>query len=157
MSSRRPALPAFEVDRRGLAQILERRGKAFVLLELIQNALDEDVRRVEVVIEPTAGRAKAHVRVEDDSTSGFRDLADAFTLFAPSYKKNNPRQAGRFNVGEKLVVALCHEASIETTTGTVTWDEEGRRRYPRRKRQAGSGGSFIHALGISTATTSGMG
>ena len=133
-----PALSAFEVDRRGLAQILERRGKAFVLLELIQNALDEDVRRVTVLLEPASGRARAHVRVEDDSQAGFRDLTDAFTLFAPSYKKGNPKQRGRFNVGDKLIVALCSEASIETTTGTVTWDEEGRRRYPRRKRAAGS-------------------
>jgi hypothetical protein len=103
--TRQAALPAFEVDRRGLAQILERRGKGFVLPELIQNALDEDVRRVTVTLEPVKGRSVARVQVEDDSPVGFRDLVDAFTLFAPSYKKDIATARGRFNVGEKLVVA----------------------------------------------------
>ena len=33
--------PAFEVDRKGLAKLLARRGKHFAVLELPQNALDE--------------------------------------------------------------------------------------------------------------------
>jgi hypothetical protein len=31
----------FEVDRQGLARLLERKGKEFVLYELVQNAWDE--------------------------------------------------------------------------------------------------------------------
>jgi len=31
----------FEVDKQGLAKILERRGKEFALFELVQNAWDE--------------------------------------------------------------------------------------------------------------------
>lgn len=81
--TRQAALPAFEVDRRGLAQILERRGKGFVLLELIQNALDEDVRRVTVTLEPVKGRSLARVRVEDESPVGFRTPESYELMFVP--------------------------------------------------------------------------
>lgn len=45
---------------------------------------------------------------------------------------------GRFNLGEKLVIAACEEATIATTTGTVTFDPSGRLHHPRRKRPAGT-------------------
>jgi len=35
--------PTFEVDKKGLAKILARRGIEFVVLELVQNALDEEL------------------------------------------------------------------------------------------------------------------
>lgn len=41
----------FNVDKHGLAKLLERRGKEFILFELIQNALDEDVTEVRASLE----------------------------------------------------------------------------------------------------------
>jgi hypothetical protein len=42
----------FEVDKQGLAKILERKGKEFVLFELVQNAWDEPgVTKVNVTLE----------------------------------------------------------------------------------------------------------
>jgi len=42
-----------EVDRAGLAKQLSRKGKAWVLYELIQNGLDEDgVTQVDVTLDP---------------------------------------------------------------------------------------------------------
>src|SRR5947208_3856624 len=88
----------FEVDRHGLAQILERKGKEFALFELIQNGWDEPgVTKVTVSLEHQ-GRNKAMLVVEDDAPDGFKDLSHAFTLFASSSKKTNPEQRGRFNV-----------------------------------------------------------
>src|SRR5579871_2323644 len=127
----------FEVDKEGLAQILERRGKAFVVFELLQNAWDENVTSVEVSLDPVPGRPAARLIVVDDAPEGFKDLKDAYTLFAPSGKKAAPEKRGRFNLGEKLVLALCENAEIASMTGTVRFTREGRR-HSRRRRFRGS-------------------
>jgi hypothetical protein len=75
--------------------------------------------------------------VSDDDPEGFSDLAHAYTLFAESQKKSNPEQRGRFNLGEKLVLALASKATISTTKGTVIFDETGRH-GKRIKRESGS-------------------
>ena len=130
--------PAFEVDKRGLEKLLERRGREFAVLELVQNALDErGVTRVDVRIEPVPGTRYSQIRVEDDAPEGFADLSHAYTLFAESKKKGDPEQRGRFNLGEKLVLALCRRASITTTTGTVEWEGD-RRRHGRARTESGS-------------------
>jgi hypothetical protein len=35
----------FDVDKQGLAKLLERRGKAFAIMELIQNAWDTNAKK----------------------------------------------------------------------------------------------------------------
>lgn len=129
----------FEVDKEGLSKLLERRGKGWVVAELIQNAWDESkTTRVEVELEPIPGRPLCRLTVLDNSPTGFRDLTHAYTLFAESYKKANEKQRGRFNLGEKLVLALCQTATISSTTGTIIFDADGRHNHPRRKRDAGT-------------------
>src|SRR5438874_10671265 len=116
----------FEVSKQGLARILERKGKEFAVFELVQNGYDEPgVTRVSVSLE-YAGRNKARLIVEDDSPEGFKDLTHAFTLFADSTKKANPEQRGRFNLGEKLVLAISDEVTISTTKGGIRFDDGGR-------------------------------
>ena len=130
--------PFFEVDRAGLAALQARRGKGFVVLELLQNALDEDVSSVQLELEAVTGRPLARIRVCDDSPEGFRELAHAYTLFADTAKRADALKRGRFNLGEKLVLACCETASIQTTSGTVSFDADGRSVYPRRRRRRGS-------------------
>lgn len=128
----------FEVDRDGLARLLERKGKSWVVFELVQNSWDESgATRVDVTLTPVEGRPLARLRVEDDSPEGFRDLSHAYTLFADSYKKGNAEQRGRFNLGEKLVLALCESAEIVSTRGGVRFTEAGRETL-RRKRDRGT-------------------
>src|SRR5262245_62080996 len=118
----------FEVDKAGLAKILARKGLESAVFELIQNAWDEDgVTKVKVTLD-TMGHGRALLKVEDDAPNGFVDLSHAFTLFAESKKKANPEKRGRFNLGEKLVLAVCSEAKIITTTGGIIFDKGGRRR-----------------------------
>lgn len=118
----------FQIDKAGLAKILQRKGKEFALFELIQNAWDEEgVTEVKVTL-TRAEQGYVLLTVEDDAPDGFSDLAHAYTLFAESKKKANPEKRGRFNLGEKLVLALAKEACISTTTGTVTFNSTGRRR-----------------------------
>ena len=117
----------FEIDRKGLAKLIERRGKIALVNELIGNALDADgTTRVEVVLEPEQGVPHATVVVRDDAPDGFADITHAWTLFAESSRKAYPTKRGRFNLGEKLVLALCNEASIISTKAAVMFDARGR-------------------------------
>ncbi|MBU8546147.1 MULTISPECIES: ATP-binding protein [Roseomonadaceae] len=127
----------FEVDRGGLSRLLERKGKEFVLHELIQNAWDQNVTRVDVTLVKEPGSRVAELVVEDDDPAGFTNLSHAWTLFAESTKKGAAEKRGRFNLGEKLVLALCDEAEIVTTSGGVRFDAEGRH-VTRKRRERGS-------------------
>lgn len=124
----------FEIDRKGLAKLIERRGKIALILELVSNALDADgVTRVEVMLEPEEGVPHATVLVTDDSPTGFIDLSHSWTLFAESTRKAFPTKRGRFNLGEKLVLALCTEASIISVKGAVMFDNRGRSNMKARR------------------------
>jgi len=117
----------FTVDREGLAKILRRKGMEFAVFELIQNAWDEaGVNSVCVTLEAANEKGYSKLLVEDDAPEGFKDLAHAYTLFAESEKKGNAEQRGRFNLGEKLVLALCKWATITSTKGMIVFDENGR-------------------------------
>jgi hypothetical protein len=130
----------FDVSREGLGKQAEQHTKGRLIGELVQNALDEaGVTQIVVTLAPVPGRPLANLTVEDDSPEGFKDLSHAYTLFADSYKRGNPEQRGQFNLGEKMVLAVCESASISTTKGTVVFDPaEGRIEQPRQKRERGS-------------------
>ena len=73
----------FEVDKEGLAKLCARRGKVFVIHELLQNCWDLDgAGTTKVTFQPVTGRPLATLTVEDDDPNGFADLAHAYTLFA---------------------------------------------------------------------------
>lgn len=128
----------FEVDKEGLAKLVERRGKIFILHELLQNTWDcSDVTTVEVELSPIESRPLAHLQVTDDHPDGFSDLRHAYTLFAESEKKGTPTKRGRFNLGEKLVLSLCESAEIVSTKGAVIFDKTGRQ-ASRKRRQHGT-------------------
>ncbi len=127
----------FEVDRKGLGKLLERKGKEFVLFELVSNAWDEQTTEVRVSLERVPGTRKVKLVVTDDNPQGFAHLSHAFTLFAESAKKGDAAKRGRFNAGEKMVLALCESAEIATTTGTIVFDENGRH-AKRAKTERGS-------------------
>lgn len=127
----------FTVDRQGLAKILARKGIAHVVLEPLSNAWDEHVSRVDVTLERIPGTRNARLVVSDDSPDGFHDLSDSWTLFAESRKKSDATRRGRFNAGDKTVLAMAESASITSTTGTVIFDASGRRKT-RAKIERGS-------------------
>src|SRR5262245_6763257 len=127
----------FDVDKAGLGKQAEEHGKGRLIGELVQNALDEQgVTQIAVSLALVPGRPLADLTVEDDSPEGFRELSHAYTLYAESYKRENPEQRGQFNLGEKMVLAVCESASISTTKGTVVFDpSKGRIEKPRQKRE----------------------
>lgn len=128
--------PHFVVDKQGLAKLLERRSKAYILFELLQNAWDENTTHVEATVE-WLGERTVRITMTDDAPEGFADLTHAYTLFAESAKKSDPTKRGRFNLGEKLVIAASTSARITTTKGTVEFERDGRTNR-RRTREYGT-------------------
>src|SRR5260370_3127303 len=135
-----------DVDLTGLRKLLARRGKEFMIYELVQNAWDENPTVVNISL-PRPQHGMTRLVVTDDSPSGFKDLSHAFTLFAESYKKKNAGQRGAFNAGDKFVLALCEEANIVSTKGGIVFDSSGRRRTGKRTAQ---GSEFVGLLKLTT-------
>ena len=129
----------FTVDKDGLREQLAGQAKGRPLWELWQNAVDENVTTVTIELTPTVVRGVARLVVTDDSPEGFADLTDAWTFYKPSKKAGDAEKRGRFNTGEKTVLALCKSATIASTKGRVSFDEDGTRTFSARtKRAAGS-------------------
>lgn len=127
------------IDRAGLAKTLEGRPKAFILFEALQNAFDEaGVTRVAVTLQRVPNSPFVEFVVVDDAPDGWHDLTHAYTMFAESKKKGDATKRGRFNVGEKWILALARYARIVSTTGGVEFDEKHGRRNLRARCAAGS-------------------
>jgi hypothetical protein len=118
----------FEIDKDGLARVVERRGGvARALLELVQNAWDTDATRVDITAEQEVGHGGRIVfRVTDDDPNGFAFIEHAYTMFAKSTKGLDATKRGRFNLGEKLALAISSEAEVRTKGRTVRFDADGR-------------------------------
>jgi hypothetical protein len=126
----------FSVDKVGLSKLVKRQGMAFVIRELWSNACDQKVAHIDMTL-TEEGRGKYKLRVVDDDPEGFKNLSHAWTLFAESDKKAEATLRGRFNLGEKLVLAVCEWAEIVTTKGGVTFNDTGRHNK-RTRRERGS-------------------
>lgn len=111
----------FELSTRGFGQVFADRSLTRMVEELVANAFDENVSRVDVLFE-RLGRGDYRLKVTDDNPRGFEDLRDAYTVFEPSKKKTDPTKRGRFCFGEKWVIARCREVTITSTTGRLIFD-----------------------------------
>ena len=126
----------FAVDKDGLKQLQKNKSKIFIINELCQNAFDEDITSCKVNFSLNENNILT-ITVEDDSPEGFKDITHAYTLFADTYKRQDPTKRGRFNLGEKQVIAICKKAIVSTTKGTVIFDDNGREGTDQ-KRKCGS-------------------
>jgi hypothetical protein len=135
----------FEVDKEGLAKVLKRKGMQFVLNELFQNVCDSGASKFTMTIEPVAGQPLAVLNVEDDAPGGFKDLSHAYRLFAESEKKSDPTKRGRFNLGEKLVLAVCRNARITSTSGSIIFESDRNGFTRRTSKECTKDGSVFHA------------
>lgn len=141
-----------DIDREGLRKLVAGRDPAFILYELLQNAWDEASTNVSVRIGST-NDGLVSVLVTDDSPCGFADLRHAYTVFAESTKVHSPERRGRFNLGEKLVLAVAREARVTSTTGTVLFSADGTRSTTDESRLAGSVFEAILDIDASAAET----
>lgn len=119
------------------------------MLELLSNAWDQNISHVDVTLTRNGGSRTFDLIVEDDDPDGFADLTHAFTLFAPSTKKTDAEKRGRFNLGEKLVLAVCEHAEILSTKGGVRFTKAGGRES--LKSRTSSGSRFVAAIRMTAA------
>jgi hypothetical protein len=129
---------ALIIDRKGLAKKLLNRPKAFIIYELLQNAWDENVTRVDVKAQMVPGRPLCEISIEDDSPEGFHDLSSVYTMFKDSKKAPDPTKRGRFEMGEKLVLALATFAEVTSTKGTISFQGDKRENFSRPRREKGT-------------------
>ena len=128
----------FAVSAEGLRQLNAGRAPWSLVKELIQNCWDEapDATTCDVTIRPQADGTTI-VSAEDDGP-GFAEISHAWTLMANTPKKADPTKRGRFNLGEKEILALALSATIETAGTTVTFPPEGGRTTAPNQRQRGT-------------------
>jgi len=132
----------FKVDLQGLSNLLPHDNLGWIINELVQNFWDTDSPTGYIELDPMLKRKnKIKITVTDTDPNGFLDLAHAFTLFAKSGKLATATKRGRFNLGEKLVIAYAVATGgwvrIQTVNGGFYFDEKGRKTL-RTKREAGS-------------------
>jgi len=119
-----------EIDIAGFRETLQAKGKPRVMMEALSNALDPKGTTV-VLVTFSQENGWATLTVKDNDPDGFKNLKDAYTLFAASERRGDPTARGRYGQGEKEIVALCTDGryaalSIQSTTGTVDFSEAGR-------------------------------
>src|SRR2546427_8693332 len=115
---------------------------------MVSNAWDEDITQVEVTLSRPNENNHSWLRVTDNSPTGWSDLSHSHTMFAESTKKGKSEKRGRFNAGEKDVLALAIEAKLTTVKGQVLFNEDGTRTEGTETREVGSefAGRFQLAL-----------
>jgi hypothetical protein len=96
-----------------------------LLKELVSNAWDEKITICEVDIIPLE-RSHVRITVYDDG-KGFKDIAHAWTAFAHTGKRSDPRVRGRFNLGDKELISVAIEAVICTSGQRISFPENGGR------------------------------
>ncbi len=127
-----------EIDKEGLRKTLGQKDKVFLLTEMVSNAWDEDITKVEVSLTRPDENGLSWLRVTDNSPTGWADLSHSHTMFAESVKKGKSEKRGRFNAGEKDVLALAIEARLTTVSGQVLFNEDGTRTEGTETRKVGS-------------------
>jgi hypothetical protein len=136
-----------EIDILGLRRTLERKGKAWAIFELVQNAWDTDASRVDVTLTRPNKNGISTLTCRDNAPEGYRDLSEAHTLFGSSGKKADPTKRGRFNAGEKFVLVMCESAKVTSTTGQIIFHSNGKRKETDVSTEAGT--EFQGALEMS--------
>ena len=153
--------PRFEVSTEGMKGLHDGRPLWSLVKELVANAWDEktSVCKVDIRVIPeeadmpvdfnrpiwyTRGDRDISteerdiiITVEDDG-KGFSDVADAYTLMAPTSKRQDAGVRGRFNIGEKEILSVAKSGRVTTVGTTIEFPEEGGRIVKKNKRTKGT-------------------
>ena len=116
----------FAVSDQGMQDLHSGREPWMLVKELIQNAWDEAPCATHCEVTVIANGDNTRITVADDGP-GFAHLPDAWTLMGNTPKRADPLKRGRFNLGEKEVVAVAMDATIETVGYSVTFPPNGGR------------------------------
>jgi len=114
----------FEVDVAGMREFHGARKGWQLARELVSNSFDENTTFCHFDL--THDGTDAHLTVEDDGP-GFCDVSDAYTILGSTYKRTRPDLRGRFNLGEKEIIAVSKSAVVETAGKRIIFAENGER------------------------------
>ena len=115
----------FEIDTEGFKIQMSEMEPYRIVQEIIANSFDE----------PSVTEINCYLRHDrsyftmsiQDNGKGFRSIKDVFTLFRNSYKRKNVQQRGRFNLGEKEVMAVAYDGFIRSRDWKVEFYDNKRR------------------------------
>ena len=129
----------FEVDQEGLKDLNAGREPWKLIKELVQNSWDEApfASECRITTQLSEDRANTEITVEDNG-GGFADIRDSYTLMRNTPKRNDPTKRGRFNQGEKDVISVAKEATIETNGTTVRFAPDDTRSQEKNDRDRGT-------------------
>lgn len=136
----------FEIDVAGLAELEGGKPPHRLAFEPIANVFDEFRGYQEGRKRPSyCAVTLAHspkprgviLRVADDG-AGFTNERDIWTLFGSTPKRKTATVSGRFNAGDKQLIALARSATIKTNKLTVTF-ADGQREVTRHRAPVVSG------------------
>ena len=134
----------FEVSTEGMKGLHDGRPLWSLVKELVANAWDEETTICKVTIKGEEevygdGEVKSIIKVAvEDDGAGFKDIADAFTLMAPTSKRQESGVRGRFNIGEKEILSVALEGKVDTVGTTIAFPREGGRVVTKNKRKKGT-------------------
>ena len=101
-----------DIDKEGLRKSLGQKDKVFLLTEMVSNAWDEDITKVEVTLSRPDENNQSWLRVIDNSPTGWGDLSHSHTMFAESTKKGRSEEDVVVPHGGKM--KQLSPAAIET-------------------------------------------
>ncbi len=133
----------FAVDTAGLKELLGEQPLWRHSVELATNVFDEfngySERSKPTLCKVTVSRdAKGRstwIEVSDDG-AGFERIEDVFTFFGTTNKRSTATVSGRFNSGEKQLLALATEWSVDTAGKLIKFD--GSKRSNRKSESTGT-------------------
>lgn len=120
--------------------LVEKRGFGIVGGELYRHVVNSKATECAFVLTKFPTEPLAELVVTDNDPEGFLDLNHVYTLFASSFDKTNPEAR---HVNLKYVLAICREATICTTKGSVILGPAGWEERPRRRTNRGT---FFRAI-----------
>jgi len=129
----------FEVSPNGLRKTLSQKDKFFLITETVSNAWDaEGCTRVDITLTKPDEHGFSWLTAVDNAPKGFTDISHAYLMYAESEKKDKANKRGRFNAGEKDVIAMSVEAKLTTVTGQILFNSDGTRTEGTEKTAVGS-------------------
>jgi uncharacterized protein (DUF2384 family) len=115
----------FDIDTEGFKIQMSEMEPYRIVQEIVANSFDEiSVTEIEVTLSLDGDCFVVSV---SDNGKGFRSIKDVFTLFRNSYKRKNVQQRGRFNLGEKEVMAVAIDGFIRSRDWKVEFYANKRR------------------------------
>ena len=122
----------FEINDDGWREMQLGRKPFSLAKEPVSNFFDEESVTEGKVTLRKEGRELV-VLIFEDNGNGFENITDSWTLFRTTNKRERPDMRGRFNLGEKEILAIASGAKVISSGYVVAFPREGGREVTKQK------------------------